>query len=41
MRDSKVIDIARMTVSPDGNTMTVLDNDKSHDRTNHWVAEKQ
>jgi hypothetical protein len=40
-RDGKVISIARMTVSPDGKTMTIAVNDKLHGTTMQFVANKQ
>jgi hypothetical protein len=40
-RDGKVISIARMTVSPDGKTMTIAVNDKLHGTTMQFVADKQ
>jgi hypothetical protein len=40
-RDGKVIGIARMTVSPDGKTMTIAVADKLHGTTSQFVAEKQ
>jgi hypothetical protein len=36
-----VIGIARMTISPDGKTMTIAVNDKLHGTTSQFVAEKQ
>lgn len=40
-RDGKVISIAHMTVSPDGKTMTFAIEDKLHDTTAKFVAQKQ
>lgn len=40
-RDGKVIGVARMTVSPDGKTMTIAVTDKLHGTTSQFVAEKQ
>jgi hypothetical protein len=40
-RNGKVIGIARMTISPDGKTMTISVEDKLHGTTSHFVAEKQ
>jgi hypothetical protein len=40
-RDGKVIGIARMTVAPDGKTMTIAVTDKLHGTTSQFVAEKQ
>jgi len=40
-RDGKVIVVYRMTVSPDGKTMTIAANDKLHGTTMQFVAEKQ
>jgi hypothetical protein len=40
-RDGKVISITRMTVSPDGKTMTFAVNDKLHGTTMQFVADKQ
>jgi len=40
-RNGKVITVGRMTVSPDGKTMTVTVEDKLHNQTSHWTAEKQ
>jgi hypothetical protein len=40
-RDGTVTDLSKMTVSPDGKTMTVVDNSKLTGRTSTYVAEKQ
>jgi hypothetical protein len=40
-RDGKVIGIARMTVSPDGKTMTIAVTDRLYGTTSRFVAEKQ
>jgi hypothetical protein len=40
-RDDKVISVARVTVAPDGKTMTIAVSDKLHGTTSHFVAEKQ
>ena len=40
-RDGKVIAINRMTVSPDGKTMTMAVDDKLHKQEWKWIAEKQ
>jgi hypothetical protein len=40
-RDGKVISVARMTVSPDGKTMTIKVSDKLHDSNSEFVAIKQ
>lgn len=40
-RDGKVISVSRMTVAPDGKTMTIAVNDKLHGTTSQFVAEKQ
>jgi hypothetical protein len=40
-RDSKVVEVAKMTVSPDGKKMTVVATDKLTGRTSTFVAEKQ
>jgi hypothetical protein len=40
-RDGKVTTVARMTVAPDGKTMTILVDDKLHGTTATYVAEKQ
>ena len=40
-RDGKVIDVATMTVSPDGKKMTVAVTNKQTDRTTTYVAAKQ
>lgn len=41
MRDGKVVDTLKSTVGKDGNTMTVVDNDKLHHRTTSYKATKQ
>ncbi len=40
-RDGKVISVQRMTVAPDGKTLTIFVNDKLHGTTSQFVAEKQ
>jgi len=40
-RDGKVISVSKMTVAPDGRTMTVVVDDKLHGSTATYVAEKQ
>jgi hypothetical protein len=40
-RDNKAISVARMTVAPDGKTMTIAVSDKLHGTTSQFVAEKQ
>lgn len=40
-RDGKVVDVAKMTVSPDGKKMTIVDTSKVTDRTSTYVALKQ
>ncbi|HZD31086.1 MAG TPA: hypothetical protein VE779_05420 [Candidatus Angelobacter sp.] len=40
-RDGKVISVAKMTVSPDGKTMTIAVDDKLHGTTATYVAVKQ
>ncbi len=40
-RDGKVIAVDKMTVAPDGKTMTILVDDKLHGTTATYVAEKQ
>jgi hypothetical protein len=40
-RQGKVITIARMTVSPDGKTMTMDITDKEHGTTAQLIADKQ
>ena len=40
-RDGKVIEVSKITVEPDGKTMTVFQTNKLTDRTSTWVAEKQ
>jgi hypothetical protein len=40
-RDGKVISVAKMTVSPDGKTMTIVVDDKLHGTNSTYVAEKQ
>jgi hypothetical protein len=40
-RDGKVISVARITVAPDGKTMSVAVTDKLHGTSSHFVAEKQ
>ena len=40
-RDGKVVEVAKMTVSPDGKKMTVVATDTLTGRTSTFVAEKQ
>ncbi len=40
-RGGTVIDVSTMTVSANGKTMTVVDNDKLTGRTSTYVATKQ
>jgi hypothetical protein len=40
-RNDKVVGTARMTVSPDGNSLSIAFEDKVRGRTDNWVAEKQ
>ena len=40
-QDGKVVDVSTMTVSANGKTMTVVDNDKVMGRTSTYVAKKQ
>lgn len=40
-RDGKVISVSKMTVTPDGNTMNIMVEDKLHGTTAHFVATKQ
>jgi hypothetical protein len=40
-RDGKVISVARMTVGPDGKTMTIKFEDKLHESTSQFTATKQ
>ena len=40
-RDGKVVEVARISVSPDGKKMTVVATDKLTGRTSTFVAEKQ
>jgi hypothetical protein len=40
-RDGKVISVSRITVSPDGKTLTIDSDDKLHNAKSKWVAEKQ
>lgn len=40
-RDGKVASVAKMTVAPDGKTMTILVDDKLHGTTATYIAEKQ
>jgi hypothetical protein len=40
-RDRKVISIAKMTVAPDGKSMTIAVNDKLHGTTMSFVPMKQ
>jgi hypothetical protein len=40
-RDGKVVSVAKMTVAPDGKTMTILVDDKLHGTTSTYIAEKQ
>ncbi len=41
MRDGKVTGSSKMTVSPDGKSMTIVSVDKRMGRTDTWVAEKE
>ena len=40
-RDGIIVDISRMTISPDGKKMTVVDTNTLTDRTSTYIAEKQ
>ncbi len=40
-RDGTVVNIARMTVSPDGRKMTIVDTNTMTDRTTTYIAVKQ
>jgi len=40
-RDGKVVEVSKITVSPDGKKMTVVSTNKLTDRTSTYVAEKQ
>jgi hypothetical protein len=40
-RDGKVIFVARMTVAPDGKSMTIAVTDKLHGTTAEYVAGKE
>jgi hypothetical protein len=40
-RNGKVISVARMTVGPDGKTMKINVDDKLHNTTADWTADKQ
>jgi hypothetical protein len=40
-RNGKVVDIADVTISTDGKTMTYVDHDMQHQRTDTYVLEKQ
>ena len=40
-RNGKVVEVVKMTVSPDGKKMTVVAMDKLTGRTSTYVAEKQ
>ena len=40
-RNGKVISVARMTVGPDGKTMKLAVDDKLHNATMNWTADKQ
>jgi hypothetical protein len=40
-RKGEVVGVARMTISPDGKSLTIVSEDKVRGRTDNWVAEKQ
>jgi hypothetical protein len=40
-RDGKVISVTRITVAPDGKTMTLNFDDKLHNSNAKWTAQKQ
>jgi hypothetical protein len=40
-RDGKVISVTKMTVGPDGKTMSIVSADKLHGTTSHFVATKE
>ena len=40
-RDGKVISVSKMTVAPDGKTMTIVVDDKLHGTSSTYVAVKQ
>jgi hypothetical protein len=40
-RDGKVISVTKMTVGPDGKTMSIVSADKLHRTTSHFVATKE
>ena len=40
-RDGKVVEVSKITVSPDGKKMTVVSTNELTDRTSTYVAEKQ
>jgi hypothetical protein len=40
-RDGRVVDVSKMTVAPDGKSMTVVAPNKLTDRTSTYVAKKQ
>jgi hypothetical protein len=40
-RNGRVISVARMTVGPDGKTMKLVVDDKLHNATMNWMADKQ
>jgi C4-type Zn-finger protein len=40
-RNGKVMTVARMTVAKDGKTMTMTVEDKLHNSTVNWTAEKR
>jgi len=40
-RGGKVVDVSRLTVSPDGRSMTIVDNDKVQGATSKITAMKQ
>jgi hypothetical protein len=40
-REGKVISVARISVAPDGKSMTIAVNDKLQGTTSRFVAEKQ
>jgi hypothetical protein len=41
MRDGKTVETVKSTVARDGNTITVVDNDKLHHRVTTYKANKQ
>jgi hypothetical protein len=40
-RKGEVVGVARMTISPDGKSLTIVSEDKVRGRTDNWIAEKQ